>query len=157
MKTITNEFLNSLLDKCYQDNMIPCVDLLIANDMGEIIAQKRADNRRLFPSCWEVPGGHVEEGEGFEDTIRREIKEELGMDFIEIIDFVDSFDWESGENKHRNFQFLGSASGTPQLTEPEKTIELRWINENNLETLLEPGDDHHYRIVKKALEMIKKM
>lgn len=158
MKTLTNEFLTNLLTTCKQENRIPCVDLLIANDKGEIIAQKRADNRRLFPGCWEVPGGHVEEGEGFEDTIRREIKEELNMDFVKLIEFVDSFDWEMGGGKYRNFQFLGVATGSPTLTEPEKTTELKWINENNLDVLLEnreEGDDHHYRVVKKALGLLQ--
>lgn len=158
MKNLTNVFLNNLLTTCKQDNRIPCVDLLIKNDLGEIIVQKRADNRRLFPGCWEVPGGHVEEGESFEDTIKREIKEELDMDFVKLISFVDSFDWETIEKKYRNFQFLGIATGTPKLTEPEKTTELKWINETNLEVLLEnrlEGDNNHYRVVKKALELIK--
>ena len=153
----TNQFLTDTLEQCYKDGRIPCVDLLIMNDGGEILAQKRADNRRLFPGCWEVPGGHVEDGEGFEDTIRREIKEELDVDFGEFIAFVDAFDWESGDSKYRNFQFLGSTTGVPRLTEPEKTTELRWIHLGNLDTLLEnrqADDDHHYRVVKKALAMI---
>jgi len=158
MNELTNECLNNLLNTCKQDNRIPCVDLLIANEQGEILVQKRADNRQLFPGCWEVPGGHVEEGEGFEDTIRREIKEELDMDFVKLIEFVDSFDWEMGESKYRNFQFLGVATGTPKLTEPEKTTELKWINDSNLDVLIdnrEKGDDHHCRVVKKALELLK--
>ena len=154
---ITNQFLSGLLKKCHEEKKIACVDLLIGNDNGEIIAQKRAANRKLFPGCWEVPGGHVEDGEGFVDTIKRELKEELNMDFVKLIDFVDSFDWESNGKKYRNFQFLGIANGTPILTEPEKTTELLWINSSNLGILLEnrlEGDDHHYRVVGKALEML---
>jgi ADP-ribose pyrophosphatase YjhB (NUDIX family) len=158
MKNMNKEFLNELLTRCYADNRIPCVDLLIANAKGEILIQKRADTRRLFPGCWEVPGGHVEDGEGFEDTTKREIKEELDMDFVALIDFVESFDWESEGKQYRNFQFLGSASGTPKLTEPDKTTELKWINEDNLEVLLEnrvEGDNPHYAIVKKALYLLE--
>jgi 8-oxo-dGTP pyrophosphatase MutT (NUDIX family) len=156
---ITDQFLLDLLKKCHEENKIACVDLLISNDNSEIIAQKRAANRKLFPGCWEVPGGHVEDGEGFIETIKREIKEELGLDFVKLIDFVDSFDWESDGKEYRNFQFLGIARGEPKLTEPEKTTELCWINFSNLDILLEnrsEGDDNHYRVVGKALKMLQR-
>lgn len=35
---------------------------------------------------WELPGGHVEEGESIYDALRREVKEESGID-IEIVCF----------------------------------------------------------------------
>lgn len=31
---------------------------------------------------WEIPGGHIESGEGFEEALLRETKEEIGVDLI---------------------------------------------------------------------------
>lgn len=153
----TNQFLEELLASCYSENRIPCVDLLITKDKDEILVQKRANNRRLFPGWIEKPGGHAEEGESFEEIIKREIKEELDIDFVELINFVGTFDWESSGKPYRNFQFLGTAAGQPILTEPEKTTEFKWINLGNLDILLEnrePDNDHYYRVVRKVLQML---
>jgi len=50
----------------------------------------REDNKILLiygpQRGWELPGGHVEEGENIHDALRREVKEETGID-IEIIRF----------------------------------------------------------------------
>ena len=49
------------------------VGALIRNAQGRVFVQKRAPDRRLFPSCWDVVGGHVEANEGLYDALAREI------------------------------------------------------------------------------------
>ncbi len=55
------------------------------------IILKKEDNKTLillikYPSnTYGFPKGHVEAGENLEDAVRREIKEEIGLDQIEII------------------------------------------------------------------------
>ncbi len=47
---------------------------------GRILLQKRAPQKDFFPNCFDVAcGGHVSSGEIFEDTLVREVKEELGL------------------------------------------------------------------------------
>lgn len=54
---------------------------LVSNDAGEILLIKSP--RR----GWEYPGGMVEPGETFQDALRREVKEESGID-VEITGFI---------------------------------------------------------------------
>ena len=48
--------------------------VIIENENGEILLQKRRDN-----GCWAIIGGAMEMGETFEETVRREAKEESGL------------------------------------------------------------------------------
>lgn len=51
---------------------------IIYNDNGFLLAQR--PNHGLLGGLWEFPGGKQETGESLEETIRREIKEELGCE-----------------------------------------------------------------------------
>ena len=48
--------------------------VIIENDNGEILLQKRQDNGR-----WAIIGGSMEMGESFEEAVKREAKEESGL------------------------------------------------------------------------------
>ena len=46
----------------------------------DILLQKRADDKDSFPSCWDTScAGHVSSGDSFEDTVVKELREELGV------------------------------------------------------------------------------
>ena len=50
------------------------------NDKGEVFLQRRSENKDTFPGAWdESAGGHVDEGESYEEAARRELREELGV------------------------------------------------------------------------------
>ena len=55
------------------------VGVVIENSKGEILLQKRKDNGK-----WAIIGGGMEIGESFEEAIRREAKEEAGIELGEL-------------------------------------------------------------------------
>lgn len=55
------------------------VGTIIENDKGEILLQKRKDNGK-----WGIVGGGMEIGESFEETARREAREEAGIELGEL-------------------------------------------------------------------------
>ncbi|MCA9939975.1 MAG: NUDIX domain-containing protein [Anaerolineales bacterium] len=139
------------------------VGALIANQKGAIFAQKRADDRKAFPGCWDIAGGHVEAGETLYDALAREIQEETGWELVQLADIVKVFDWELVKDgkvvKKREFDFLVDVSGdmnAPEI-EVEKFTEFRWVGLADIEILKEnraEGDTVIYDLVKQALEMI---
>lgn len=57
------------------------VNAFVVNSKREIWIPRRTQNKSIFPLCLDMSmGGHVESGENYEDTFKREIKEELNID-----------------------------------------------------------------------------
>ncbi len=57
--------------------LVLCVDGVYVKD-GKILLLKRAVEP--FKGFWHVVGGHVDENESFEEAVKREFKEETGLD-----------------------------------------------------------------------------
>lgn len=49
---------------------------------GKFLVEKRRLDKKADPGYVEIPGGHVEPGETLEATLRREMKEELGINVL---------------------------------------------------------------------------
>lgn len=79
------------------------------------------------------PGGHMEYMESFENTVRREVKEETGME-IKNIKFLCLFNLKEYAPKHYvNLGFTAEwASGKPKVMEPDKCESWNWYDIDNL-------------------------
>lgn len=56
---------------------IIAIGLLVRN--GRALLAHRHPDRRWYPDCWDLVGGHVEAGETPEHALRRECLEEIGV------------------------------------------------------------------------------
>ena len=65
-----------------QDQPTPHLHIAIAliwSDGKVLCARRKADAAHL-PDIWEFPGGKCGEGEALEDCVRREVREEIGIE-----------------------------------------------------------------------------
>lgn len=72
---------------------------------------------------WEWCGGKRDEGETIEQTLHREIREEIGCE-IQSATFYKSYDVDSV----RFYVYVGDVIGEPQLMEPEAFEKIEWID-----------------------------
>jgi 8-oxo-dGTP diphosphatase len=52
---------------------------LLMDKEGRILLGLRAAWKRVWPEAWDAIGGHVEPGEGLDDALVRELREEVGV------------------------------------------------------------------------------
>ncbi len=57
----------------------PGVTVVVTNRQGLVWMGKRLDNQQ-----WSIVGGYYELGDGAEDCARREVREELGLEIVEL-------------------------------------------------------------------------
>ncbi len=66
--------------------------IILINDKDEVLLIHRDNISEIpYPDFWDILGGQTEDGETPEHTIRREIKEELGIDYLGEIQFYKSY------------------------------------------------------------------
>lgn len=62
------------------------VNIFIFNSKGEVLLPKRDATRRIFPNCYDFScGEHVLAGETYEEAATRGLKEELGINNVNLV------------------------------------------------------------------------
>jgi XTP/dITP diphosphohydrolase len=74
----------------YSLSQVICAAGIIVKDR-KMLMTKRRDLRPAFNNKWEFPGGGVENGETFDETLYREVKEETGYTIQKIEQLPDIF------------------------------------------------------------------
>ena len=116
---------------------------LIFNNKGEVLLVKRTSKTRNQAGQWSKPGGGIEFGEKVEDAIKREIKEEVGVDIelTRFLGFVDDI-MESDHQHWITFNYVAKIiSGEVKNMEPEKHEEMKWFSLDNLPKELNKNTD----------------
>ncbi|MDR1226385.1 MAG: NUDIX domain-containing protein [Prevotellaceae bacterium] len=84
--------------KCHSGSKLlhPVIHLHYFNLQGQLYLQKRAPHKDIQPNKWDTAvGGHIDYGEEVEAALRREAKEELGLqDFQPVFLFKYIFESE---------------------------------------------------------------
>ena len=99
---------------------------------GKFLMGKRMSSHG--EGSWSVPGGHLEFGESFADTAKREVLEETGVNIKNIRFGAVTNDYFEKEHKHYVTVWMLSdhESGEATILEPEKYVNQKWIDFDTL-------------------------
>ena len=114
------------------------VHIWILNSKGELLIQKRADNRLRNPGKWAFTGGMVDKGETSLNGAVRELKEELGIEVTEEkMDFIISF---KREHVFVDVWLLQYDIAIEDLIlQREEVSEAKWVSISELNRMIEDG------------------
>ncbi|MGW4501124.1 NUDIX domain-containing protein [Micromonospora sp. NPDC004336] len=120
-----------------------CAGALIVDDEGRLFVQRRSADRRIFPNCWDIVGGHVEPGEDVGDALHREVTEETGWTVSHVLGHVGDYRYVADDGLERvESDWLVRVDGdlTRPTLEAGKHTEFRWLAADELDLLDEHRD-----------------
>lgn len=101
--------------------MVTCVGAILLKD-GALLLGRRAAHRS-YPDCWDIIGGHVETNESIEQTLVREIEEEID---VTPTRFAKLTSLHAEGIKLHIYRVDAWTGGSPILRSDEH-VELRWF------------------------------
>lgn len=109
----------------------------IFNKRGKLFITLRGKAAKNERGKWEIPGGAVEFGETFEQTIKREIKEEHGIEIkiIELLGICDHIIPEEHQHWVSPTFICRITKGKPKILEPNKCAGIGWFTIDEAEKL----------------------
>jgi isopentenyldiphosphate isomerase len=126
----------------------PVVHLHIFNQKGEWLLQKRSAAKDIQPGKWDTSvGGHVNYGESVAQALRREAREELGIQAFEPV-FVHTCIFESDVEKEKVYTYRTQMEG-PFTINASEIEEIRFwteaeILQNLNHSLFTPNFEHEF-------------
>ena len=113
------------------------VGAVIVNDNGTFFLAKRGGEARNEAGKWEFPGGGMDFGDSFTETLKREMKEEHGVDveIIDLLEFTSHFIPEDKEHWVGPTYRCRIISGEPQICEPHKCDQIGWFTLDEIKKL----------------------
>lgn len=111
--------------------------LVLENHQGEILISKRANNKHQG-GLWEFPGGKAEKGESRQQTLKREIKEELDYNIKEAQPFI--LIKHQYPDCHITLDVWYTKDNNPQIKANENQP-LKWVKKTQLTEINMPAAD----------------
>ena len=120
-------------EKKKKDELTKNAVAIIVNNDNKILLLKRSDDPKIWqPSKWALVGGGIEKGEKPEEAVKREIKEEIGL---EIDKFIKTFSIQRNKDSVEHI-FACRYSGEPtDITLNEENTKYGWYDTKEIDFL----------------------
>jgi ADP-ribose pyrophosphatase YjhB (NUDIX family) len=110
------------------NSLIVAVGAVVRNDRGEILLIERTDN-----GLWALPGGAQEIGESVKDAVRREVREETGIE-VEVTGLTGIYSdpahviaYDDGEVRQEFSLCFAARAISGSLRPSSESRQARWI------------------------------
>jgi ADP-ribose pyrophosphatase YjhB (NUDIX family) len=121
------------------------VKILLKNSEGKFLLIRR--NPKKYPEVgpkWDIVGGRIEPGSPLLENLRREIKEEIGLDYKEEPVLVGAQDILRVPGRHVvRLSFQGQIDGEPKLDDDH--LEAKWFTLEEIKALPEAELDIYFK------------
>jgi len=146
---------------CRFENPKPTATAVIIKDQKLLVAKRTLKNEPFYGE-WDFLGGYLQKNESPEEALKRELKEELGVDSKST--FIGNF---TGTSFYREYKFsvmtsayLTDITGNLKLNKKENS-KLKWVSINRLKTIAFDSNQKILKYIKKKfvydLKRVKKL
>jgi mutator protein MutT len=133
------------------------IAIAIFNDKGEVLLQQRSI-QKIDPGKWTISAaGHVEAGEEPEKSVKREVKEELGLD-IDPVFHKKEFNKYKDQETRIFWVYYALVKEAPKLKlQKEEVMDAKWVNIRDLEKFGKHNDYDTKSISHKTIIKLAKL
>jgi 8-oxo-dGTP diphosphatase len=123
----------------------------IYNDEGKLFVAKRAKTKKFLPDKYELVGGHTEFGETLEESLGREIKEELGVEvLVEKPFYAFTYISNQGFTHTVEVDYFCKLADNKQIIclKPEDHSDFKWITKSEVDNYFDKEDEERLAIIR---------
>lgn len=121
------------------------VKILLKNSQGEYLLVRR--NPEKYPEIgarWDIVGGRIEPGTPLIDNLKREIKEEVGLEYRGEPRLVSAQDILKLPDRHVvRLTYLGEIDGEPKIN--DEHLEAKWFSAEEIKRLSKDELDNYLK------------
>lgn len=119
------------------------VHIWIISSKGDVLIQRRSENKKLMPGEWAATGGAAISGEDSYTAANRELYEELGIPSNkQTLKFLTRI---RRRNSLLDIWFINTDVCLENLClQKDEVSEARWVSRDELITMIKNGDYHNY-------------
>ncbi|MBR5662505.1 MAG: NUDIX domain-containing protein [Bacilli bacterium] len=131
-------------DKVHELNLFHWeISVFLINNKKEVLLQKRSATKKMNPNMWGSCAGHVDSGEGLEETALREIEEEIGLKFsLDDLHVLEERQVTKKEiNSHLTKVYYVYYNGNDFKLQTEEVSEVKWFNIDDVINMIKNNDE----------------
>ena len=140
-------------DDVLADDIYRIVVLLVENSKGEILLCKRSADKKKHPNMWQLSvAGTVSKGESYDECIKREMFEELGLKDVKPKLFTKFFN--TGDFQHFTSVYTLELDKPLSYFKPNnESSEIKWWNKETLKKELKENPKNFVEALTKYIRI----